>query len=79
MKTTKENRGMIDGMMVASTSEYIAYGSVRGLIGEYDSARAARAAVRSDSVGCGRQGGYSDACVYCWDEEDGWVADAGDE
>lgn len=78
MATATEHRALIGGMMVSSASEFIVYGSVRGLVSEHRLVRAAIASAERDRAGCCKQGGYSDVQVYYWDEESGWVQDIGE-
>lgn len=78
MTKTQEHRSMIGQLMVASEYDYIVYGSVRGLVGGYKSVQHARSVLRDDASGASSSGGYSDAQVYCWDDEDGWCVDATD-
>jgi len=65
-------RSMIYGVTVASEYPYIVYGSVRGLVSEHRSERAARRSLAHDQTGCESHGGYSDASV--WEQTaDGWA------
>lgn len=61
-------------MTVGSDHRFIAYGSVRGLVAEADTAAEIEKAVKRDVYGCRKQGGYSDAQPYQWDDQAGWVA-----
>ena len=64
-------RSMIHGITVASKYPYIVYGSVRGLVSEHRSLKAASRSMAHDQSGCESQGGYSDASV--WEQTaDGW-------
>ncbi len=78
MSNTK-HRSQIGNLTVASASPYIVYGEVRGLGSEHRLLRAAQQSRERDRDDCGSLPGgnaYSDAYVYCWDDEDGWCANA---
>jgi len=60
------NTSKIKQMSVSSKCAYIVYGSVRGLVSQHRTLRAARAALARDAAGSARQGGYSDATVFVW-------------
>jgi F0F1-type ATP synthase gamma subunit len=76
MTRNKTHRSMIGNRTVASDYDYIVFGSVRGLVGQHKSIQAARRKAELDAEDCQKAGGYSDAQVYCWDDEDGWCLDA---
>ena len=65
-------RGYIGNLTVRSAYPLIVYGSVRGLVSEHRSQRAAEASLRADQQGCRMQRGYSDARIYGW-TNDGWA------
>ena len=74
--------GLIENLTVASNLPYIVYGAVRGLVSEHRLLRAAQWARLRNQADCHSLPGgnaYSDACVYCWDDEDGWCLDATNE
>lgn len=81
MTTKTYHSAMIQGIMVGSYQPYIVYGSVRGLVSEHRLLSAARRSAEKDGRDCSSLGGgaYSDAAVYCWDDEDGWQPDYTDE
>jgi len=56
----------IERITVTSAMPFIVYGSVRGLVSEHRTERAAWESLRRDRIDCGRHnsGGYSDADVY---------------
>lgn len=62
----QETRAMIDGTTVTSRYPFIVYGSVRGLVSEHKSERAAFAGLQYDQDQCDKlsSGSYSDAAVY---------------
>lgn len=71
------NSAYIGNMRVASNYPIIVYGSVRGLVSEHRSVRAAYRALKRDRDCCRALGGgaYSDAAVYMfkrgrWLDED---------
>lgn len=70
------HQGTIGGRPVSSQMPYIVYGSARGLVSEHRILKAAHAAAARDGKACyNDRGAYSDAAVYCWDDEDGWCVD----
>ena len=71
-RARKATRSMIAGATVDSTTLFIVYGSVRGIVSRHFSIRAAFASLERDRRGCERQGGYSDACGYMA-SEGSWV------
>lgn len=62
----KKNSAYIGNLTVRSNSQYIVYGSVRGLISEHRSVDAAHKSCKRDHGTCSRYsaGSYSDAGVY---------------
>lgn len=81
MATTTTHRAHIDGMTVKSKCDYIVYGSVRGLVSEHRTLSGAEKSLTRDRNGCASLGGgaYSDASIYQWDDEAGWVATDGND
>jgi len=71
------NSAYIDKIAVGSVFPFIVYGSVRGLVSEHRLLRAAQSAARKEWASFSEPY-YSDAQVYCWDDEDGWCVDATD-
>ena len=74
-----QHRGRIGNLTVSSASRYIVYGDVRGLVSKHRLLQAAQRAREQDQAACHALPGgnaYSDAYVYCWDDEDGWCLDA---
>ncbi len=69
---------MIGPLTVTSESDFIVYGEVRGLVSTHRLLRAAQQALEHDQRDRAKLPGgnsYSDAAVYCWDDEDGWCLD----
>lgn len=60
------NRSMIGSLMVNSSSPYIVYGPIRGLVSEHKSATQAQRSLERDQRGAKKQGGFSDAAVFIW-------------
>ena len=76
---TQQHRSQIGNLTVASASPYVVYGEVRGLVSEHRLLRTAQQSLQRDQDACRSLPGgtaYSDAYVYCWDDEDGWCLDA---
>ena len=67
-----KNSTYIGNMTVSSNSNYIVYGSVRGLVSEHRTQSGAETSLSRDQSGCRSQGGYSDASVYEW-SDGGWT------
>jgi len=70
--STKKS-GYIGNLTVTSAQRYIVYGSVRGLVSSHRTEVGALASAARDQQGCRIQGGYSDASVYEWSDDSGWV------
>lgn len=75
----KSKRSQIGNVTVGSNLPVIVWGSVRGMVSEHRSIAAARKSLARDQRACaGLSSGltrtYSDASVYLWSEDGGWVA-----
>ena len=50
--------------MVTTSSNFVVYGEVRGLVSEHRTLAGAKKSLARDREGCKSQGGYSDARIY---------------
>ena len=61
---------LIGHMMVASALPVVVYGNTRGLVSSHRTTQSALRRLTRDRHGCRKQGGYSDARIYVWADDE---------